>query len=168
MSLPALYELTNEYRSLSAITEDDELPPEVIRDTLEALTGDLEAKATNIAKLVLGLEMEAAMIEEAAEAMRQRAQRRKRRAEQIKAYTLFCLQSTGISKISCPEFTLAVRKNPEAVEIDEHADIPSEFMVQPEPPPLRPDKKALKEALKAGRKITGVWLKQTERLEIKV
>lgn len=167
MSLPALYEIAEQYRRLEELTDHEDLPPEVIRDTLEGLEGDLQLKATNVAKFVLGLEAEAEMIEQAAEAMKLRAARRKKRAESIRAYLLFCMQGAGITKISCPEFTLAVLRNPEAVEIDDPQSIPAEFLVQPPPPPPRPDKALLKTALKAGRHIAGAWLRRGERLEIK-
>ena len=81
---------------------------------------------------------------------------------------LFQLQQAGVTKVECPEFTIAVRKNPEAVEIDDPEQVPPEYMVQPEPPPPRLDKKAIKDALKAGTPVRGCWLRSGERLEIKV
>jgi len=168
MSLPALYELTAQYReALAVLTDNDELPPEVIRDTMEALSGSLELKATNVAKFVLGLEAEAAAIEAAAEAIHQRSVRRKKRAESIRAYLLLNLQASGISRIECPEFTIAIRKNPPAVEMDDFAVVPEQYMFTPEPPPPRPDKKLLAAALKAGEQIPGVWMRQGEHLSIK-
>ena len=168
MSLPALYELTAQYReALAVLTDNDELPVEVIRDTLEGLSGSIELKSTNVAKFVLGLEAEAAAIEAAAEAIHQRGVRRKKRAESIRAYLLLNMQSCGIAKIEAPEFTIAIRKNPPAVEIDELATVPEQYMFTPEPPPPRPDKKLLAAALKAGEQIPGVWLRQGEHLSIK-
>ena len=143
-------------------------PVEAIRDTLEALQGTLELKATNIAKFVLGLEAEADAIDAAAKAMQERANRRRKRAEGIRAYMLFQFQQAGVTEVSCPEFTLRVRKNPEAVQIDDPEQVPQEFMVQPDPPLPRPDKKAIKDALKAGTPVRGCWLRSGERLEIKV
>ena len=168
MSLPKLYEIANAYKDLALLAETDDIPAEAIRDTLESLSGDLEAKSTNIAKFILGLEAEAKMIDEAAKAMQARAERRRRRAESIRNYMLFQLQQAGVTKVECPEFTIAVRKNPEAVEIDDPEQVPTEYMVTPEPPPPRPDKKAIKDALKAGTPVRGCWLRSGERLEIKV
>lgn len=165
--LPKLYEILGDFRSLELLAEEDDLPPEVIRDTLESLEGDLEAKATNIAKLVLGLEAEADMIDVAALAMQRRAERRRKRAEGIRSYVLFQLQNAQRPKVECPEFTLYVRKNPDAVEITDPLRVPAEFMVQPEPPPPHPDKGLIKVALKAGRAVAGCWLRQGERLEIR-
>ena len=168
MSLPKLYEIANAYKDLALLVETDDIPAEAIRDTLESLGGDLEAKSTNIAKFILGLEAEANMIDEAAKAMQSRAERRRRRAESIRNYMLFQLQQAGVTKVECPEFTISVRKNPEAVEIDDPEQVPAEYMVTPEPPPPRPDKKAIKDALKAGTPVRGCWLRTGERLEIKV
>lgn len=168
MSLPALFEITAQLRDLQILADSDDLPMEVIRDTLEGLKGDLTVKATNIAKFVLSLEADAEAIEAAAAAIKERAARRKRRADAIRAYLLFQLQGAGISKVECPEFTLSVRKNPEAVEIEDIERLPERFMVQPEPPPKRPDKAALKAALKAGESVPGAWLRQGEHLAIKI
>lgn len=167
MSALTLYQLTGQYRELEALADSDDLPPEVIRDTLEGLTGELEAKATNVAAFTRNLEASADMIEEAAKAMQARARRLRTRAESVKAYLLYNMQAAGIRKIESPEFTLAIRTNPPAVVIREDAEIPAEYMVQPEPPPPRPDKKRIGAALKAGVQIDGCWLEQGERLEIK-
>ena len=74
MSLPTLYEIAGQFRALSALADNEDIPQEVIRDTLEGLTGDLQLKATNVAKFLLGLEAEAVAIEAAAEAIHQRGE----------------------------------------------------------------------------------------------
>lgn len=162
-----LYEIANQFRELESLADSGDLPPEVIRDTLEGLTGDLEAKATNVAKFVRNLDATADMIDEAAKAMQQRANRLRKRAESVKNYLLFNMQATGITKIEAPEFTITLRNNPEAVEIAEGAQIPDEFMVQPEPPPPRPDKAKIKAALKAGANVDGCRLVAGQRVEIR-
>ena len=167
MGLPALFEIAKQFHELELLASSDDLPPEVIRDTLEGLQGTLEAKGTNVAKFVLGLEAEAKMIEDAARQLEVRANRRKKRAESIRQYLLLNMQSCGYTKIEAPEFTISVRKNPEAVEIDDPQSVPEEFMVQPEPPPPRPNKTAIKAALKEGRAVAGCWLRSGERLEIR-
>jgi hypothetical protein len=167
MNLPTLYEIAGQFRALSALADNEDIPQEVIRDTLEGLQGDLQVKTTNVAKFVLGLEAEAEAIEAAAEAIHQRGVRRKKRADSIRTYLLLQMQAAGVSKVECPEFTIAIRKNPQAVEIDELATVPEQYMFTPEPTPPRPDKKLLAAALKAGEQIPGVWLKTGEHLSIR-
>lgn len=167
MKLPALYELAQQHRELEQLVELDELPAEVIRDTLEGLEGTIQEKAISVAAVVRNLETHAEMVAAAAKQLRERAARAEARAESLRAYLLFNLQSVGITKITAPEFTVAVRNNPEAVNIADDADIPAEFYVPVPPPPPRLDKTALKAAIKAGREVPGVWLSSGQRVEIR-
>ncbi len=43
--MSTLYELTDEYRQLLEMLEDPDEDPEVIRDTMEGISGELEDKA---------------------------------------------------------------------------------------------------------------------------
>jgi hypothetical protein len=163
-----LYELTQQHRQLETLMDSEELPAEVIRDTLEALEGEIQAKATSVAHLVLNLENFSDQIAAMAEATKKRSERIQRRAESIRSYLLLNMQASGIKKIESPEFTIAVQANPPGVEIEDDAVLPERFMVTPEPPPPRPDKKALIAALKAGEEIKGAWLRTGEHLRIRV
>ena len=168
MKLPALYELTQQHRELERLADTtDDLPPEVIRDTVEALEGAIEAKAVSVAAVVRNLETHAELIRDAAKQLAERAARAEKRAESLKAYMLFCLQASGISKVTAPEYTISVRNNPESVRIADDAELPAEFLVQPPAPPPKPDKRAIKDALKAGRDVPGCWLEAGQRVEIR-
>lgn len=163
----ALYQLVAQYRELQQI-DAEEIPEEVLRDTLEALQGDLEMKATNVAMFCKNLDTFAETVDEAAKQMKERASRIKRKADQVRGYLHSMLTAAEITKIEAPEFTLAVKKNPPALVIAPGAKIPDEFMVTPPAPSPYPDKSAIKEAIKAGRDIDGCRLEQGTRLEIKV
>ncbi len=168
--MSALYQITQQYRELERLDPSEDLPAEVIRDTLEALGGELEAKATNVARFVLNVEAMAEAVENASKAMKERAARIRRRADAVREYLRMNMQGAGIKKIEAVEFTLTLKKNPPAVVIDDAGQIPSAFMVMPPPPPPpepRPDKKAIADALKAGTGVPGAHIEQAERLEIK-
>ena len=47
-----LYELTNEYMELLSLAEDPEVDEQVLADTLEGLTGEIEEKADGYAKVI--------------------------------------------------------------------------------------------------------------------
>ena len=163
---PALYVLANEYREAADVLADLDLSPEVVADTLEGMAGDLEHKAANVAALARSLEATAASIKEAEREMKARREAIERRAEALRAYLLGALQHAGIRKVSCPWFSLAVRATPASVEVEDAAQIPAEFMRQPEPPAPAPDKKAIAAAIKAGRDVPGARLAGGERLHI--
>lgn len=164
--MTALYQLVAQYRELQQI-DAEEIPEEVLRDTLDALTGELEIKATNVAMFCQNLDTFAASCDEAAKRMKDRAARIQRKADQVRDYLQSMLEAAQITKIEAPEFTLAIRKNPPALVMAEGVAVPDEFMVTPPAPAPYPDKQAIKAALKAGRKIDGCRLDQAQRLEIR-
>jgi hypothetical protein len=163
----ALYLLSHEYREAADKLADLDLPDDVVFDTLDGMVGDLQAKATSTACVIRNMQALAASIKEAEAAMAARRKALEARAERVTKYLLDCMQLAGVQKIECPHFALAVRQNPPSVAIHEPGLIPAEFMRQPEPPPPAPDKKAIAEAIKAGRDVSGAHLVRGHRLEIR-
>jgi hypothetical protein len=166
-TLPALYELAHQYRDLEDMARLDDLPPDVVKDTLDALTGDIETKGVNIVKFAKNQEVIADAIDEAAAQMKLRAASIRRKADSLRAYLQFHMQATGITRIECPYFVISLRNNPESVKIADGVTLPAEYMKQAPPPPPVPDKAKLKADLKAGKTIDGAWLEAGQRLEVK-
>lgn len=165
--MTTLYELAHTFRDEAKKLTDLDLPPEVIEDTLESLSGDLEVKAKNTAMVIRNIEATAASIKEAEAVMAARRKAHEARAARLKDYLLANMLVAGVQKIESPYFNISTRENPFAVEIYESGLIPSDFMVTPEPPPPAPDKKAIAAALKAGKDVPGCRLTRGMRLEIK-
>lgn len=161
-----LYQLVTQHRALEAL-DAEEVDEQTLANTLEALEGEIEIKATSCAAHIQNLDAFAEMVKDASAKLAARAARIQRKSDWLRSYLLNQMRGAGISKIKAPEFTVSIRKNPASVLIGEHAAIPTEYMVQPAPPPARPDKKKLKEALERGTVIDGVALEQTERLDIR-
>ncbi len=160
-----LYQLVTQYRELQAL-DLEEIDEQTLADTLQGLGGEITEKATNVAYFTRNLETFADTIDDAAKAMQERAARFRRKAQGIRAYLLNQMQGCGITKIQAPEFTISIRKNPVAVQIALDAVIPPQYMVTPDPPPPRADKKKLKDAIEAGEVIDGVHLEHGVRLFI--
>lgn len=167
MNLPTLYEIAAEYRAAAEQLADLDLPPEVVADTLEGMSGDLQTKAQNVAMFIQSLESTAAGIKEAEARMADRRKAIENRADRVRDYLLMNLQTCGISKIECPWFKIAVRQNPASVVIDDAGAIPSDLYVYPDPPAPYPDKMAIKSAIESGQDVPGARLNRGVRLEIK-
>lgn len=165
--MTALYQLVAQHRELQAIAEESEIDPQVLLDTLEGLQGDIEAKSRSVAMVVKNLESFADQVDEAAKQMQTRAKRIRERAEGIRTYLKTNMQACGIMKIQCAEFTIALRKNPARADIIDEAAIPDAFREWPEPPPPRINRKAVLDALKAGKLVPGAQLAQDERVDIR-
>lgn len=167
MSAP-LYQLVEQHRDLMQFADETDVDPQALLDTLEGLTGEIEIKAQSVAAFIRNIEADSEAISQAAKLMRARAERLQERAESIRTYLLTNMQATGITKISCPFFTITLRKNPQRVDIYDEKAIPDRFRVWPEPPPPSIDKKALLDAMKAGEQVPGAGIAQSERVDIRV
>lgn len=162
-----LYELAAQYKQLESLEASDDLPAEVIRDTLDALEGDIQEKSTNVAYFIANLRAASDAIKSAADSMYDRANRLSHRADALHAYLQLQLQSCGISKIECPHFTLQLKNNPPTVVIDHEGSVPDHYWIQPEAPPKRIDKKAIAHAIKNGIDVPGAHVESAQRMEIK-
>lgn len=169
MSALHLWQLTAQYSSLMQLMESEELAPEAIRDTIEALEGELEEKLIACGYVVLNLESAAVAIKNAAIKQAVRAERLAKRAESLRAYMLFHAQCVNMKPIEHTDFVLKLVNNTPSVIIDNPALVPAEFMhtPEPEPPPQPvPDKKLLAVALKEGKEVPGAHLFRGQRIEI--
>jgi hypothetical protein len=162
-----LFDIAAQYRADCEKLASLDVDEQTFNDTLESLSGDLEVKATNIAALTCNLEATAAAIKDAETQMAARRRIVEAKADRLRAYVLQGMQLAGVQKIETPFFALSIKQNPPSVVINEAGLIPAEFMRQPEPPPPAPDKKAIGEALKAGREVPGAHLQRGQRLEIR-
>ena len=165
--MTALYVLAADYQASAAKLADLDLDEQTIADTLESLSGALEVKASNVAMLARNLEATAESIKAAEGEMAKRRKAVEARAAGLRRYLLSAMQTAGIKKVESPYMVLGRRANPPAVEVFDAAQVPAQFMLQPEPPPAAPDKAAIKEALAAGQDVPGCRLVTGERIDIR-
>ena len=159
-----LYEIADTYlAALDNLADVEDLPPEAIADTLEALQGEFEDKALNVARYVRNLEAEASAIEEAKRRMDTRAKAAARQAAGLKGYLLRELERTGL-KIKAPDLALRLQANPPSVVVDDEASIPEAFKQTETVTKIL--KAELGNALKAGEAVAGAHLERTKRLVI--
>jgi len=164
--MTALYLLAGDYRAAAEKLADLDLDEQTITDTLESLSGELEVKAQSVAHMVRAFEADAAACKEWAKTATERAKAIEHRAESLRDYLRRCMEACGIEKIDGPGIALSFRKS-SAVVINEPGLLPYEFTRQPPLPPAEPDKKAIAEALKAGKEVPGAHLEHRRNLQIK-
>ncbi len=163
----ALYQLSHNYlQAFEALTDTyADLPSEVINDTLEALSGELEEKAVSVAKFLRNMETLAEAIKTAEADMAKRRKTLESRVSWLKGYLKTSMEQTGITKIECPYFKLSLQNNPAAVIILNEDDIPEQFKERITS--WKIDKNAIKEVLKGGKTVKGAVLVHGSRLVIK-
>lgn len=166
MRMEPLYKIANTYLlALENLTNDKELPIEAINDTLEAIEGEFEEKAVNIAAYIKTLEKQAEMVELAREELKARQERLEKAAQNLRKYLKFNMQKLDIHSIqSSAYFRIAVRKNPPRVVIDNEADIPVEFRETKLIETI--NRAAIREALANGNEVPGAHIEQETNLTI--
>jgi hypothetical protein len=167
MNSLTLYEISQTYREALDVLTDPELdlPNEVIADTLEGLAGSLEDKAIAVAQFFKNLESTAQAIKEAEQRMSQRRKAIESRVASMKTYLKDNMESCGIQKIESPWFTLAIQKNPAAVDITDEDSLPDDFVEIVTT--RKVDKAAIKQAIEAGTEVPGAVLTRSTRLAIR-
>lgn len=162
-----LYELTNDYMNLLELAEDPDIDEQAFMDTLEGIEGALEDKAEGYAKVIRTLEGDAAACDAESKRLRNKKQTIENNIKRMKTALQYAMEATGKTKFKTALFSFGIQKNPAAVVMDEAyiENIPDRFLI-PQDPQI--DKKAIKEALKAGEDLEGIaHLSETYSLRIR-
>jgi hypothetical protein len=161
-----LFELTEQYNQLRNMLDDTE-DPQCILDTLESIEADIEDKVINIAKIKKELDAEAATIKVEEERLNVRRKSREAHADRLKQYLEEQLTKLG-KDVKTPLMTVAMQKNGQSIKVlDEEI-----FKVYSEnhyavPQPVKVDRKAILEDMKAGAFIPGAEIFQGSSLRIR-
>lgn len=154
-----LYELNNlETQLWNLLTSDEDLDKEIF-DNIKV---NEEKIILSYAKVWRQLISDIDQLKNEIERLQKRRFKFEAAASKLKENLLMGMRITDIKKVSTPDITLAIRKNPPALKIDTTAEIPQEYFKNN--PVL--DKSRLKEDIKNGLIIDGVYLESSERVDI--
>lgn len=158
-----LYELKSEYLQLRDMAGDPDISPEALRDTMDAINGELEDKADGYARVIRELEAEEAGLDAEIKRLQARKSAVSGNKGRIKDALESAMRETGKLKFKTALFSFGIQKNPPSVAILSE-NIPLDYLVVPEP---QPDKKRILAELKAGVSLDWAELRQTESLRIR-
>ena len=165
-----LYELTNEYQAVLDMSEDDEIPADAIADTLESISAEIEVKADNIACLLKSIDIDINGIKDEESKLAERRKRKQATYDRIKQYLSEELLKSGVAKVETARNMISFRKS-ETVEISDEkaffewaANNDGDFVIYSSP---KPDKTAIKAAIKGGADIIGAQILEKQNIQIK-
>ena len=164
--MTGLYELTEQYADLQRMCYDPDVGRQVLRDTMEAVWGEIEDKADGYARIIM--EMKADMEGLRAEERRMAARRRmlENRIGELKEDLESSMRAAGKLKFRTAAFNFSIQLNGglDRLVVDAPlSGIPEEYLI-PQPP--KPDNEAIR-ALLAKEKVRWAHLEpQKERLRI--
>lgn len=172
MSTLRLYEIADNYlQALEDLAELEDLPAEVIADTLEALQGNFEHKAISVGAYIRTLEAEASAIEQVRRSMEQRQKALERHTERLRDYLRLQMERTGLRRIKVPPertkapcIILRLQANPPSVVVEDEERVPARYKCTETVTKLL--RSEIARALKAGEDVAGARLERTSRLVI--
>lgn len=159
-----LYEITGELLALLEMAESPDTDPDALRDTMEAVTGELEEKAEGYGCVIRQLEYDVAALATEIKRLTNRKRAIEENISAMKTRLQDAMTATGKTKLKTNLFSFTVRKNAPALTVTDEDKIPERYWVLPEPVL---DKAALKDDLKSGQEIPGATLTQGESLQIR-
>jgi len=153
-----LYDLQGQFLALYelATSEDDE---QAFLDTLEALKGELEVKASDCVHVIKQLEMEEIECDRAIETFEAKKEIRSRNIKKIKNALIQAMDIAGVKELSAEDYKLKIANNGGLKPLKIDGDVPDNFQKIV----YEPDNKKIREALNEGKKLDFAHLEDRGR-----
>lgn len=130
--MSTLYELTENYRTLMVMMENDEIEEDVFNDTLEGVEGEFEIKADNYAKIMKEFEGQINTLKTEEKRLAARRKILESSIDRMKSYLYNCMLATGKTKFKTDLFSFAIQKNggkaPVILDIKDTSELPDELV----------------------------------------
>lgn len=165
--MATLFELTDDLLKLYDMASDPEIDETTLKDTIEAVDGEIEVKADGYAKVIRQIEGDIASIKAEIGRLTFRKKVMENSRDRIKKALEEAMKATGKTKFETDLFSFRIQKNPPSLKLADDLDInkvPPEYIVWPEP---TIDNAKVKDVLKAGKELEWAHLEATEGLRIK-
>lgn len=164
-----LFKLAAEYRNaFDDLTAMDDLPKEVIKDTLDGIAGTFEDKAVAMAAHIENMKCRVVAIKSAIEGWKEKKENLEKQIDNCKNYILSSMMLANINKISSkddPLFRLSIRKNQPKLDILDKKLIPQSYYKTEVKSIIDTD--LVRSDLKEGVDVPGAQLTQGMSLSIK-
>ena len=165
--MSTLYELTAEYAQLLEMAEDPDTSPETLADTLEALSGEIEAKADGYGMVIRELSADSDKLKSEITRLKERKDAIDNNIKRMKENLQAAMIATEKRKFKTTLFSFSIAKNPPSVVMIEPyiENIPEEYIKRKDP---EIDRKKILDDIKAGKDLSALaYLSQTESLRIR-
>ncbi|CYY24123.1 siphovirus Gp157 family protein [Streptococcus suis] len=159
--MASIYELTGIFKQIAEMEGIDE---ETKLDTLESIdwTEQFEEKVENTVKVIKNKEADVDQLKEEIDRLTKRKKSIENDITRLKTGLQGAFEITGHEKVKTLLFTVSLANNQPSVVVDEDL-LPKKYFIQT----LKPDKTAIKELLKAGKKVKGAVLQESRSLRIR-
>lgn len=159
-----LYELSEQYKNISELLDDESQPQEIIEQALAQVEESFTEKVQSIAKLIQSLSSDANAYDLEANRLVALRRRTDKQIEHLKGYLSAEMEKSGITKVK-GIFNVSIQQSSQPrLMIEDEAKIPECYYIA-QPPKI--DNAALKDNLKKGQAIPGATLEYGKYIMIR-
>ena len=106
-----LYVIAEEYKTFEELCYAEDIDPQIMKDTLEAIFGEFEEKSDNLAKIHMEIQASIEAINKERDRLSFRANQLENRDRWIKEYLMENMRYTGKEKFKTALFSYSICKN---------------------------------------------------------
>lgn len=164
-----LYEINQKYSEILEAIENEEIPVDCIKDTLDSIEGDFELKIDSIVSYIKNLKIEKEAIKDEIKTLQARVKSKENKIDGLTEYVKTSMEIFNKKKIETSRNVISLRKTPEKLVI-KNEELAKEKLTKIEGGVIietRINKQLLKEKLKEGEKFEFAELKAGKTLTIK-
>lgn len=155
--MSTIFELTGEQLKLKQAIENGDLTEEMAQDTFEGMEFELNDKINDYCRVLNSMNADQVTIENEIKRLQVLQTEKKNQIKRVKQTLIIGLSTIEKANFDTGLFKGHIRKGVQSVNILNERDIPADFIetIVTE----KPDKNAIKNALKLGEKVAGCELK---------
>lgn len=164
-----LYEINQKYLELLDAIENEEIPMDCIKDTLDSIEGDFETKLDSIVSYIKNLKIEKDAIRDEIKTLQARVKSKENKIDGLTEYVKASMEIFNKKKIETPRNVVSIRKTPEKLVIKDE-ELAKEKLTNIEGGVIietKINKQLLKEKMKEGESFEFAELKAGKTLMIK-
>lgn len=123
-----LYELTEAHKELEKLGSTDPDMFEAVADTMEGIEGEFNDKAISLIHVFNNMGGDVTAIDSEIERLSKMKKYITNRQESMKEYLRINMEASEITKITCPLFTITLKKGRDIVQIEDQEKIPTDYL----------------------------------------
>ena len=153
---------------IQQLSDADDMDPQTLKDTLDSMEAALGDKLEAINWVIQDTERDLGSLNvdmDRMKATKNEINRLNKKLYGLKSYMTTLIDATGMDKVRTGKHIFSTYRPTYSVQISDEAKLPSEFVA--EKITYKPDKSAIKDAIKAGRKVPGAEMITTRHVKVR-
>lgn len=161
-----LYQISEQHKDLLKLADESEDMAQAVADTMEGIEASFNDKAISLIHVINNMQSDVSVLDTEIKRLTDRKKTIANQQESMREYLRINMEETGVSKISCPLFTITLAAGRDIVQIQDADKIPTDYLnIKTSATPIKAD---IAKALKSGEIVDGaILVKSKSSLRIK-